>query len=80
MAVLVTGKLHSGLECFWTVRTGVSALLAVSQQVMIVHRGCLETFATVLALIRSDTGVSTHVESQAVRDSECFTTDLYNAK
>lgn len=76
VAVLVTGQLNSRLEGFRAVRARVGALLAVSEKVMVVNRRGLESLATVLALVGTNSRVRSHVQSQTVRHSERFAANL----
>lgn len=70
VTVLVAGQLDPRFERLRTIRARVSAFLAVRQQMMIVHGRCLESLAAVLASVRSDAGVSPHVQRKAIGNAE----------
>lgn len=76
VAVLVAGQLDAGLEGLGAVGTGVGALVAVGQQVVVVDRAGFEALAAVLALVGADARVGAHVEGQAVGDAEPLAADL----
>jgi hypothetical protein len=76
VAVLMAGELHPGLEGLRAVGARVGPLLAVRQQVVVVHGGGLEALAAVLALVRTHPRVRAHVEGQAVGDPELLAADL----
>lgn len=78
--VLVARELHSSFKCFRTEGTGVGALVAVCQQVVVVNRRCFESFSAVFARVGTNSGVSPHVQSQTVGHSESFSTYLKQSK
>lgn len=80
VAIFVSRELNPGFESFRTIGTSVGPHVTVREEMMIVDGRGFEALSTVLTGVGTNAGVSSHVKSQTVGDSESLSTDLKKRK